>query len=67
MFGMMFLIRLIELALALTIAAGIIVGFAWLINRGIQLTAGLLGYEVRDFFEWFRSTLPKRKRKVQRK
>lgn len=67
MFNPAFLFRLLQVAVSLVIAAAILYGFVWLINRGIQLLARHLGYEVGDFFEWLRSMLPKRKRKKVRK
>lgn len=63
MIGVIFLIRLIEVALALVILGLVLVGFAWLLNRGIQFVADQLGYEVRDFFGYIRELLPKRKEK----
>lgn len=63
MFGVMFLIRLAELAVALVFGGLILVGFAKLLNQGIQWTARQFGYEVGDFFGWIRSILPKKKKK----
>lgn len=59
----MFLIRLVQLAIALIVVGLLLVGFAWLLNRGIQWVANQFGYEVRDFFAYVKEILPKRKRR----
>lgn len=60
---MIFLIRLIEAALGLSVFGLVLVGFAWLLNRGIQFVTNRLGYEVRDFFGYVKDMLPKRKKR----
>lgn len=35
---------------------------AFLINRGLQLFFSMFGYEIGDFFEWFMSKLPIKKK-----
>lgn len=63
---MMFLERLVgtvALGTLVVIACAVTLLFiVWGVNRGIQFFAGLLGYEVGDFFGWLMAKLHIRKK-----
>jgi len=63
MIGILFLGRVLQFALAIVLVGAGITLIVWLLNTMIQFTANQLGYEVKDFFGWFRDKLPKRKKK----
>lgn len=63
---MAFLVRLIS-ALGLGIVTFVVILVAlvlivFVLNRGLQWFFGMFGYEVEDFFGWFMSKLPIKKK-----
>lgn len=60
------LFRLFTTALGVIGFCVLVYAVVWLLNRGVQLMAEKLGYEIKDFFVWIREALPKRKRKKTR-
>lgn len=48
-------IRLLTVLVYFVVAAGLLVLVIIVVNRVVQLAAGLLGYEVGDFFKWVTS------------
>jgi small-conductance mechanosensitive channel len=63
---MSFLFRLVTsvfLGIAVVVvAAALLLLIIWLVNRGLQLFCGLVGYEIGDFFGWIVDGLAKRLR-----
>lgn len=62
---MAFIIKLVlmfgKFVVTLIVLAAILYITVWLINKLVQIVADGLGVEVRDFFDWVRSKLPKKK------
>jgi hypothetical protein len=66
---MQFVVRLLEsvfLGAFITVVVAFVTLFTvWFFNRGIQLIASLLGYEVGDFFGWLMAKLHIKKKKLK--
>jgi hypothetical protein len=58
-----FLFRLLQVVFLVAVSAVALYVCLWLLNRGIQLFASLIGVEITDFFEWMKERLPKRRKK----
>jgi len=58
---MQFIIRLLESVfvggLVIVVVSFVVLFTIWFFNRGVQIFANLLGYEVGDFFGWLISKL----------
>jgi hypothetical protein len=67
MIGIGFLIRVVQFLLAVVIFALIVVAIVWVVSWAIRITGDILGIEIADTWLWFKSKLPKRHKKKNRK
>lgn len=52
------ILNILTFGLVFVLVCASIIFVFWVVNKGVQLVANQLGYEVGDFWQWIKSKLP---------